>query len=293
MRAIREKVFTHLAHTAVGDDDRGTVLPTPPGYPDMLPRYASVARVRRGEAPPVFSFRELVTRVSEVRTFNPRHFVLFRGQTHDHKNRRGETVIYPSMYRNPPEKKVLRRAVLADRHHRMTALQRRLLEQRKVYQHFIGMARFPEYSRAILQHYGVCPTPLLDLTRSLLAAATFALLDAPDGEGVVYVFGMPYPHGSISFVSDEALVMADLLACCPPTATRPNHHQALLVGRMPYEPVRRTEDDVARRLLAKYRLVGGDLHFWDGDFRPLPTEALFPHDDPFVDKLDHLVDDLR
>ena len=35
------------------------------------------------------------------------------------------------------------------------------------------MKRFPELSWAVLQHYEICPTPVLDVTQSLRVAASF------------------------------------------------------------------------------------------------------------------------
>jgi len=60
---------------------------------------------------------------------------------------------------------------------------------------------------AILQHYGVCDTPLVDLTHSLRVAASFAHLEFLKAKsknkrrkyGYVMALAMPYPVGSISY----------------------------------------------------------------------------------------------
>jgi hypothetical protein len=50
----------------------------------------------------------------------------------------------------------------------------------------------------MLQHYEVCPTPLLDVTHSLRVAASFATEDATDNHAVLYVIAVPQISGAIT-----------------------------------------------------------------------------------------------
>jgi hypothetical protein len=135
---------------------------------------------------------------------------------------------------------------------------------------------------AVLQHYGICATPLLDVSQSLRVAASFALLDASGGQAYLYVLAVPQINGAIT-VNDEAqLQILRLSSVCPPTATRPHFQEGYLLGHYPElqsvdEKQRYPlyEVDFARRLLCKFHLV--DLsQFWHSGFSASPASALFP-----------------
>jgi hypothetical protein len=55
---------------------------------------------------------------------------------------------------------------------------------------------------AVIQHYGLWPTPLIDLTSSLRIAATFALPPPAKSHrtGFLFVAGFPAPSGSVLIV---------------------------------------------------------------------------------------------
>ena len=59
---------------------------------------------------------------------------------------------------------------------------------------------------SILQHYEVCPTPLLDLTHSLRVACSFAFLNSEDADPLVFVFGLPYITNRVSINSEQDLI---------------------------------------------------------------------------------------
>ncbi len=52
----------------------------------------------------------------------------------------------------------------------------------------------------------------------------------------------------------------------------------------------RAGDNLARRLIGKYKLVNLDGSFWDEEFKPIPEEVLFPEYDPFQEKLNKILD---
>lgn len=250
----------------------------------------STPAVRRSPGAVVRSFRELVCRVADLSYNNRWYNLLFRGQHQDYTDQRGSTVIYPSIYRPEPGKKRIRTTTIQDRFVRLEGYVAKLKEQRTELANRAGLWRFPEYQIALLQHYELCPTPLLDLTHSLRVAATFALMDYPKQQaslpsGYIFAFGMPHPVGSVSHVVDEYAVMVKLQTVCPPEALRPHFQEGWLVGRLPFTDERTRGDNVAGRLLAKYQIDNSDGEFWNRGFRAIPYEALLPDDDPFRARL--------
>ena len=148
---------------------------------------------------------------------------------------------------------------------------------------------------AILQHYEVCATPLLDVTHSLRVAASFAQARMPESESFLFVLALPQISGSITTSSEHGIQMVRLLSVCPPAALRPHFQEGYLLGQYPtlsadggaeYD---RSELDFSRRLLAKFRL-GPSRHFWSTHFRPVPQAALFPDK---RDRLKTLTDRIR
>jgi len=155
-----------------------------------------------------------------------------------------------------------------------------------------GLRDIREVQWAVIQHYELWPTPLIDLTSSLRVAASFAMSftpgtpDAPR-TGFLLVVGMPHLIGSIGFDVDRHIVLARLQSCCPATARRPHFQEGFLVGRFPmYEPTERIAEksSLRRRLIAKFKLVDSGA-FWTTDFPIIPQNALIPADDPLLDAL--------
>jgi len=143
-----------------------------------------------------------------------------------------------------------------------------------------GLRDIQESRWAVVQHYGLWPTPLIDVTSSLRVAAAFALgWDTKTASsGYVIVAGLPYGTGSIAFDIDEHIVLARLQAVCPPDARRPHLQDGYLVGRFPFameQPEIKEKSNLARRVVAVIRVVDAG-NFWDEDF-PQPTqESLLP-----------------
>lgn len=264
----------------------------------IVPKFASatVAKVRADEGYQVRSFAELVRCIAELGSRNSRFNLLFRGQGNDHRDRNGRTKLYPSIYRPHVPNGQLRVARLKLRLKKLRNLISALSEKR----HNLGLSghllRHQEYWEAIIQHYDLCPTRLLDVTQSLRVAATFALFDTRSGhsrqEGFLFVFGFPHPTGSISTYADEELVLVKLQNVCPPEACRPHFQEGFLVGRWPRTESKDPEANFGYWLLAKYRLINQDNTFFGPQFPPIPYEALFPKDDPFHKQLLQTKDDL-
>lgn len=239
----------------------------------------TVPDIRSSAPMPVRHYAELVQAVAMLAFHNPEYALFFRGQRRDHLNSQQQTSCYPTIYRSGNNGR------LSDRD-----LQRRLarLEQ---HQHALASAfkaqqlpgydrleKFPELAWSVLQHYEVCPTPLLDVTHSLRVAASFALPPEQAGDGIVYVFALPHPTGTLTYSAEEELLMVRLLGICPPDAKRPYFQDGYLVGSFPVLRQRRGPHlDVARRLVGKFQLKGRS--FWNDDFPRIPAAALYPKRD--------------
>lgn len=244
-------------------------------------RKHSVREVLSGPTKTVHSFGELVRLMAEVSYNNPEHALFYRGQAKEYFKSTSDGArvpsLYPTIYRSTG--KPLTRSELA-RRFAVLDVHSELLLARFKDQELVGSKKlemFPELLWAILQHYEVCPTPLLDVTHSLRVAASFALSRGGQ-EGFLYVFGFPHPNGSISYSVDLEIVNIRLLSICPPEAQRPYFQEGFVVGTYPLRHHQRNPSlDCGRRLIAKYRLIAAD--FWSAEFPAIPTAALFPQND--------------
>lgn len=261
MRAIETRVWSHSST-------------------DMKTR-SSTKDVRCSTGSEVRTFPDLVMRIASIAYHNPEHVLFFRGQTNAYSKRlspglTGDST-YPKIYRSPG--RTLPQAELDKRFKHLDVATEILCEEFKR-AGFLGhekLTKFPELAWAILQHYEVCATPLLDVTSSLRVAASFALDDTE--EGYLYAFGFPHPNGTITYSSEQELLNIRLLSICPPEAQRPYFQEGFLVGTFPSRRLNKHPSlDLGVRLIAKFRLV--DAPFWSSDFPAIPKVALYPTDDP-------------
>lgn len=242
-----------------------------------------VAEIRALEARRIASYEALVEAMASVAYHNPEYTFFYRGQRSDHRNSAGETTFYPTLYR-PGTSGRLDGAELTKRRDELARRTTQVIELFRT----LGLpghdkvARFPELAWSVLQHYEVCPTPLVDVTQSLRVAASFATEGRR--EGYVYAIALPYPTGTLSFSAEEELMMVRLLGICPPDAKRPYFQEGYLVGSFPsVQPRRGPHLDLARRLVAKFRIDGA--RFWSSRFPEIPREALYPETDGLRDAL--------
>lgn len=250
--------------------------------------YSYVNYVRRSDGYPTKSFRDLVELTAQVAIWNKQYDMFFRGQTLDYKNKNDKSDIYPSICRPETKSDGSYKASI-----KSTTIEKRLNELHSFVKYLSSTERYPfkkkrsrtfvENDYALIQHYGILPTPMIDITQSLRVAATFALRQTKTG--YLYVFGLPYPHGSISYFIDNNIVLVKLQNSCPSNALRPRYQEGFLVGRFPFSPYKAIGDNLATRLLAKFYLDNSDDHFWDDLFKPLPEELLFPTKDEKMSEL--------
>ena len=165
-----------------------------------------------------------------------------------------------------------------------------------------GMRDSREVQWAVVQHYGLWPTPLIDVTSSLRVAASFALGGSEAGEtekvGYLLVVGLPHTTGSITFDIDQQLTLARLSSACPPEAKRPHYQDGFLVGRFPIYEVRGDnlvkKSSLSRRLIAKFKLIdhgraqreSGEGRFWNDAFPVVSEAATTPAQDSFGQRLE-------
>ncbi|MEO7178886.1 MAG: hypothetical protein ABIW83_08580, partial [Allosphingosinicella sp.] len=126
-------------------------------------------QVRRRPGHFIKNFMELATKVAELQFANRDFVLLFRGQNTDPRNQLKSTVLKPRIMRpeksGPLKGKLPNEATLMQRYNLLARAEDELV---KAYE----AAGFPDPKRlrrqqilrwAILQHYEVCATPLLDV----------------------------------------------------------------------------------------------------------------------------------
>ncbi len=295
MRPIDGKVFAHVAYDRDVLRERGLEQPDQSWDFDWEKAgrepgtdWVEVDRLRASSGYPVRSFRRLVELVSELGYRNFRYNLLFRGQGGDWSDRFGKTTVYSTIFRPPRGSQTLPRALREQRFARLDALVQLLRERREEFPWRRRLHLYEESHFSILQHYELCPTPMIDVTNSLRVAVSFALAGAERKTACLLVFGLPHPTGSISHFVDEQMTLVKLQNMCPPEALRPHFQEGWLVARLPWSRRRETRDNLANRLIGKYRLDNTDGQFWEEHFEPIPNDALFPSGDEFGARLQAL-----
>jgi len=238
--------------------------------------------VRKGNGRLVESYLELATLIAELQFRNSEHVLLFRGQSGDYRNKQENTTLKPTLFRpvvkgNPNQARLTRRFVA------LKAAEA-LLVREYAGAKLLGLDRLQRHRIvrwSILQHYEVCPTPLLDVTHSLRIAASFATHSAK-GEAYIFVVGVPNLSGGITASASCGLQTVRLSSVCPPSALRPHIQEGYLLGEYPdmsgfdqKEYYFHYEIDFGRRLVAKFRI--NPRTFWKQETFPLVNkEALYP-----------------
>lgn len=247
---------------------------TPSFFPDLEKHVES--QVLRKTAPyPVQTYYELVRKVAQLSFFNKDFLLFYRGQDQDYQNKAGSSTFYPTIYR----KDILTSQEIRARFEILKMAADKLsdaFDQEKL-DGRIDIRRKPYIAWSILQHYGVCDTPLLDLTQSLRVAATFAQLNNPSDHGIVFVFGLPYTTNRITYNSEHDLVIIRLLSICPPEALRPYFQEGYLCGTLDITDTysNKSELDFKNRLIAKFSIPTA-ASFWGSGFSRIPKNLLFP-----------------
>jgi len=224
------------------------------------------------------TYTDLVREVAELAYKNKDHLFFYRGQDSDYLNKAESSTYYPTIYRSDflTSQEIRARFEMLElaEHYLADAFDQADLEGRQ------DVRRKSYIAWSILQHYGVCDTPLLDMSHSLRVAATFAQLNNPNEQGVIAIFGMPYMTNRITYNSEHDLVIVRLLSICPPLALRPYFQEGYLAGTLDItrDYLNKSELDFNNRLVAKFS-IPNDRSFWGKNFEGIPEDLLFPRDD--------------
>ena len=242
-------------------------------------------KVRADAGLPVGSYAELAERVAELSFRNPDCVLFYRGQSRDHRNVRRNTSVKAGIFRPDAKGKKPDSAEMQRRYTKLAAAESGLLAAYAARGLSGGerVGRYRVLRWAILQHYEVCPTPLLDVTHSLRVAASFAS-QAGTETAFLYVLGVPNLAGAITASSEEGLQILRLSSICPSIALRPHFQEGYLLGEYPelasldqQSLYGAYEMDFGLRLLAKFCL--SPAKFWqDPHFPMVPAAALYPND---------------
>jgi len=250
---------------------------TPSFFPD-LEKHVEGQVLRKTTPFPVQTYHELVRKVAQLSFLNKDYLLFYRGQDQDYQNKAGSSTFYPNIYR----KEILTSQEIRARFELLDVATYKLIEafENEKLDGRTDIRRKQYIAWSILQHYGVCDTPLLDFTHSLRAAATFAQYNNQEERGIVAVFGLPYNTNRITYNSEHDLAIVRLLSICPPLALRPYFQEGYLAGTMDItrDYVDASELDFNNRLLAKFS-IPNDQSFWGKDYEGIPEHLLFPPDD--------------
>ena len=254
-------------------------------------RPAANLTIRAGSGHLVKSYFDLAKKVAELQFLNRDHILLFRGQRSDRRTTKNSSLLKASLFRLDG-KKIPTATVLEKRFVELQMAEDKL-DALYSTEGLLGSDRLRRHRIirwAILQHYKVCPTPLLDVTQSLRIAASFASYKNQTDEAFVFAFGVPNLSGAVTASSETGLQIIRLSSACPPAAVRPHLQAGYLLGEYPeITNFRQNADysyyemDFGRRLVAKFRF--NPKTFWSSENYPRATDdALFPegHRDPLL-----------
>ena len=261
----------------------------------------------------VTDYMSLAKKIAALQYRNRDYVLMLRGQGSDYRNRQKFSSIRPSIFRPGGSSKLVTKTMIERRFDKLKAAEGLLVERYKA-----GGFRDPDRIErhrllrwAILQHYEICSTPLLDVTHSLRVAASFASA-AAKAEAFIMVLGIPQISGGVSASAEAELVAIRLASVCPPEAVRPHIQEGYLLGEYPElsdwsaaSLVKPYEVDFGLRLIAKFRF--DPKSFWGerhegttprSAFPQVPRVALFPSaaDDPLrkmADEIDGALSSLR
>ncbi|MDP2780901.1 FRG domain-containing protein [Devosia sp.] len=261
---------------------------------------ASNQAIRTGKGHLVTTYFELAKKVAELQFRNREHVLVFRGQSQDYTTRTSKiprTLMKATIFRLEGLR-IPTKAMLENRFERLRQAEHDLLK-RYTAESLEGsdqLKRQRILRWAILQHYEVCATPLLDVSHSLRIAASFASHNDNGNEGFLYVFGIPNLSGAVTASSEAGLQIIRLASACPPDAIRPHIQEGFLLGEYPEvsdfgkdSAYQYQEMDFGRRLVAKFRFH--PKTFWQNEnYPPASKDALYPakHRDPLLQITNHI-----
>ena len=151
-------------------------------------RPSSNHKIRQARGHSVSSYFQLAKKIAELQFLNRDHVLLFRGQRSDHLTTKGNSMLKASLFRLGSSRLPTQK-ILENRFEKLKQAEDQLVKRytEERLQGFERLKRYRIIRWAILQHYEVCPTPLLDVTHSIRIAATFASRNNQTSEAYVFV----------------------------------------------------------------------------------------------------------
>lgn len=246
--------------------------------------------VRKSEAYRVNGFLQLAACVADLQYRNRDLVLMFRGQGSDHVDSKGRTSLKPRIFRPSSPGRVPTDHAISRRYLTLNKAESLLASHYSKDQSAIAsrIRRQQILRWAILQHYEVCDTPLLDVTQSLRIAASFAS-EAGQRNAYLMVIGIPNVSGAITASAEAGLQIVRLASVCPPQAIRPHIQEGYLLGEYPEmisaehkKAYRHYEIDFGRRLVAKFTFRPSEFWVSNAEFPPVSRSALYPEEDPML-----------
>lgn len=256
-------------------------------YITVIPKYAASAILKKE----VSHYSDLVRLVAELSSVNGVYDLYYRGQTKDYQveEKKSRSKLQPTLWRDSnftrKNIEVLNYAAMRLRSVARDCYGCHLLSKNELRE----LENDPLACWALLQHYDICPTPLLDITKSLQVACSFALYESQEEFGYVYVLAFPYLTQKITINWPSNVAIMRLQSIAPIIASRPIFQDGYLATcgdwwrllQPENYPFKRSWNfDFYKRLLCKFK-IRNSPDFWDLDsVKSLETD-LFPDNDIF------------
>ncbi|MET0714641.1 MAG: FRG domain-containing protein [Mycetocola sp.] len=245
--------------------------------------------------PEIYSYEELANAITFLAVMNKNLTLLFRGQINDRP-------LMPSLYRRswPANAQDERAGRLeAERGQYWSALLRVEKQVVPILQR-MGLPRYRHIERddiryarwAVIQHYELWPTPMLDFSSSLRVAASFAFGPGASTEGYLYVTGTRKLRSDLMplrpKIKDDTAEQSDgvlairLNSVCPPSARRPHVQEGALLSSYPIDEASALDparNDFSSRIIAMFKVVDNGSFWSQPDFPCHTQAALLPQND--------------
>lgn len=208
----------------------------------------------------VNNYSELVVLTAQLSFLNPKHFILYRGQSESFTNQQGCLSFLPTIYRKSGNE-ILTDEELKERFKKLAGE----VEKIRTMDVFKNISKSKQWEKkspiiaeSIIQHYNSkeIPTPWLDLTQSLRVAYSFAAQSHDNNSDVfIYVFGMPNPTQTIFTEKKSGITIIRLSSLCHPKALRPFLQEGYLVSTPKINTCEKIETcNFNKRLIAEIRI---------------------------------------
>lgn len=245
-----------------------------------------LSTIRATDPMKVNTYAELTDMVAKLAFFNRGYVLFFRGQSEEHCLGSDYPTIYPTYFR----KLIRNEADIAQLKNTLFVEQEILMlknnNREPKFHGAFSIQKFLHLRWALLQHYNICESPLIDITQSLHVATSFALMDKPrtnEAKGIIYVLALPWPSKNYHNNTEEEIYLVRLAGIAPPQAKRPYRQEAYAAMSVDVN-TKQTSNleryDLANRLVCKFE-INNSPKFWGNVTKPLPESFLAPKEDVF------------